>query len=137
IRPQATDRPPPSTAERSRGRRARRSSETLRTVAAMVPVLPFPRRSRPTPAYPVPWRVERVDPVHPIVRHGGEEAADAVRVFICDAAGPIRTERWGLILPGEAPELCRADADPASGRTSLAWFRAGSDAACRGRASVR
>lgn len=93
----------------------------------MVPVLPIPRRSRPTPAYPVPWRVERVDPLHPIVRHGGEEAADAVRVFICDAAGPIRTERWGLILPGEALELCLCEADPASVLTSLAWFRAGSD----------
>jgi len=72
-------------------------------------------------AYPVPWRVERDDPAHPLVYYEGRTPADFVRVFHDHAVD--RTHLWGQMLPGERAEMCLCGADPDDVVVTVAWFR--------------
>ncbi|MFT4235269.1 MAG: hypothetical protein QM607_09765 [Microbacterium sp.] len=83
-------------------------------------------RRRP-PAYPVPWRIDRADPAHPLVSLTGREPCDFVRVFVADEVRPVSTENWGLVLPDEVCELCLCDRDLTRVLVSLSWYRPGED----------
>jgi len=76
-----------------------------------------------SPAYPLPWRVDRVYETHPLVTNTGGTALDFVRVFVDAPSSPARTELWGQMLPGETAEVCLCDVDPDDALVTLAWFR--------------
>ena len=81
------------------------------------------------PAYPVPWRVDRVYDTHPLVTNDSASVVDFVRVFIDNrrrvdgGRGAPETQHWGQMLPGETVELCLCDRDPADVVVTLGWFR--------------
>lgn len=74
-------------------------------------------------AYPVPWRVRRADPDHPVIANLSAEPADFVRVFVDGDTPDERTELWGQLAPGEGVELCLCAVDPDNAVVSIAWFR--------------
>lgn len=82
-----------------------------------------PDEGHPEPAYRVPWWVDRRDPEHPIVTNRGADCADFVRVFIHRRAHAPEMELLGMVLPGEAFEVCLCDADPHDTVTTVAWYR--------------
>ncbi len=81
-----------------------------------------PDESRPLPAYPVPWRVDRLFGSHPLVTNVSDEPADFVRVFV-ESGRDAATAHWGQLVPGETAELCLCDVDPDDATVTLAWFR--------------
>lgn len=77
--------------------------------------------------YPVPWRVSRADPRHPVVTNVGQDSLDTVRGFVGDRRGNARTDPWGSLRPGDAIQLCLCRADLSSTIVTLAWYRPGTD----------
>ncbi|WP_105565380.1 hypothetical protein [Microbacterium halophytorum] len=78
-------------------------------------------------AYPVPWRVVRDDPRHPVVSNASDRILDTVRGFVTDRSGTARTDHFGTLRPGDAIELCLCRADTASAVVTIAWYRPGTD----------
>ncbi|WP_424936755.1 MULTISPECIES: hypothetical protein [Bacteria] len=78
-----------------------------------------------TPAYAVPWTIDRRDRAHPVVTNGDTRAVDFVRVFASTGSGAQRTQLWGRVEQGEQLEICLCDADPDDLVLTLAWFRPG------------
>lgn len=81
-----------------------------------------PDEARPPTAYRVPWRVERLDPRHPLVTNDSGAPVDFVRVFV-DSGRAAATEHWGQMLAGDTAELCLCDADLDEVLVTIAWFR--------------
>lgn len=77
--------------------------------------------------YPVPWHISRGDPRHPRLTNIGSEVLDTVRGFVSDRHGSARTDRWGVLQPGDSVQLCLCAADVASTIVTLAWYRPGTD----------
>lgn len=78
-------------------------------------------------AYPVPWRVTRGDPRHPVLSNASRRVLDTARGFVTDRSGSARTDQFGTLRPGDAIELCLCGADTASAVVTIAWYRPGTD----------
>lgn len=90
----------------------------------MLTPLPSPRDRPPrTPAYRVPWTIDRLYGTHPLVRNSGSAPVDFVRVFTWSPANGGATEHWGQMLPGEVVEMCLCAGDADDTTVTLAWFR--------------
>ncbi|WP_156762003.1 hypothetical protein [Microbacterium karelineae] len=76
-------------------------------------------------ARPTPWRTRR-DGAHPVVTNISGEPLEYARAII-RAGDRVTTERWGVVLPDDANEICLCGLDPSDLCVTLSWRRAGVD----------
>ena len=88
----------------------------------LTPLVPRGDRSR-TPAYPLPWRVERLHESHSLVTNIGVTTLDMVRVFVHLGSARTETHHWGIMAPRDSAELCLCALDAGECVITVAWVR--------------
>lgn len=74
----------------------------------------------PPPPRPLPWSVDR-SAAHAVVANASPGPLETVVAHISDGRSPAESEPWGLMLPGEASEMCLCAFNPGSVSVTLSW----------------